>query len=326
VGVGNRHCLPTGKLRVIGIFLQIFRTPSEITSPQTLSIMHRAISRLGCMRVVCVSKNKFYWPAFLYLLWFVTKTANAVSIEFTGSRYEFGGVRYYFTVTAWEGGGHSFCNDMTAAECHLSLVGAQAPGQYWGLVISTHYWSGIKPSTSMAYVLDQMQRRGFSIPFKGSLFVPKDNKTSDSFCISFAQGYSYSSSGGVVAPVGPCVRVIKPALQCDIKGNTIINHRDVSEVAIDGSEASTTLQLTCSGVSSVIASANKGGSSEIKLRADGSLYSKLTIDGKPAGDGVSINVEEGLSTPVLVKSTLFSKGTVEPGEFSGSTVLTISPP
>jgi len=270
-----------------------------------------------------LNSNRSYWAALLFLLCLVGSAAHAVTIQSTRSQYEVGGVRYYFTVTSWEGNGDSFCNDMQAATCSLYLVGAQRPGEYQSMVLGTHYW-WIKPSTSMTAVRKQMS--GFSIPFESSLFVPKEKKISDSFCISFAQGYSYVGSGSIVAPVGPCAPVIKPALQCEIKGNAIINHRDVSDAAIDGNEAGTTLQLTCSGTTSVIASASKESPSGVKLKADGSLYSKLTIEDKAAAPGVSIKVEDGLATPIAIKSTLYSKGTVEPGPFSGSTVLTISPP
>lgn len=268
--------------------------------------------------------NGLYRAVLILLLCLVVNTTYAVSIESTGSRYEPGGVRYYFTVTSWEGGGHYFCSDMTAVSCSLYIVGAQGFGDYRYMVRSSHGWNDINPSGSMTSVRNQM--RGFSIPFNGSLFVPKEEKVSDTFCISFSQGFRYSSSLGLHHPVGPCTRVIRPELKCEIKGSTTINHNNVSDAAIDGNEAAVTLQLTCTGTSSVIASASKENTAGVKLRADGSLYSKLTIDGKAPANGVPIKVEEGMPTPIFIKSTLSSNGTVEPGPFSGSTVLTISPP
>lgn len=259
--------------------------------------------------------------AFLLLICLITNTAHAVSIVSTGSRYESGGVRYYFTVTQWEGTTDRICSDMTALRCDLRIYGLQPPSDYIG---STHYWNGIKPSTSLTEVRNQM--KGFSIPFHGTLFVPKGTKVNNRFCITFTQQHIYSLSQGLGHRVGPCAPVIKPALQCEIKGDTIINHGSVSDNNINGNEAATTLQLTCTGISSVIATASKESPSGIKLRTDGSLYSKLTVEGKAPADGVPIKVEEGVPTPIFIKSTLFSKGTVEPGEFSGSTVLTISPP
>jgi hypothetical protein len=267
--------------------------------------------------------NKSYWAALFFLLCFVVNAAHAISIEFNKSQYEPGGARYYFTVTSWEGGGHYVCNDMSASSCTLYLVGAQGPGDAYAMVFSTYGWE-VKPGASMTYIRNQM--KGFSIPFQGDLFVPKGSRVSDNFCISFASGYRWTGVGGAVVPVGPCAKVTKPALQCEIKGNTTINHNNVSDAAIDGNEAAVTLQLTCTGTSSVIASASKENTSGVKLRADGSLYSKLTIDGKAPASGVPIKVEEGMPTPIFIKSTLNSNGTVEPGPFSGSTVLTISPP
>ncbi|MHC2144083.1 MrpH family fimbial adhesin [Pseudomonas sp. 210_17 TE3656] len=264
-----------------------------------------------------------YWTALLFLLCFVVNAAHAISIEFNKSQYEPGGARYFFTVNSWEGGGHRVCTDMTASSCGIYLVGAQGPGDPYAMVLSTYNWE-VKPKTSMTDIRNQM--KGFSIPFQGSLFVPKDSRVSDNFCISFAHGYRWPGVGGAIGPVGPCAKVTKPALQCEIKGNTTIDHNNVSDAAIDGNEASVTLQLTCTGTSSVIASASKENTSGVKLRADGSLYSKLTIDGKAPANGVPVKVEEGLPTPIFIKSTLSSNGTVEPGPFSGSTVLTISPP
>ncbi len=170
--------------------------------------------------------------------------------------------------------------------------------------------------------LEQMKKSGFSIPFHGSLFVPSSTAIPGNFCISFAQGYQWNGIGGAVSPIGPCAQVLKPAMQCEIKGNTNINHGNVSDAAIDGNEAATTLQLTCTGVSSVIAKL----SSAVNLRADRNLYSELTVGGKSAQGGVEVFMEKDLPRPVVVKSTLFSNGTVEPGAFSGSTVLTIAPP
>lgn len=259
----------------------------------------------------------------LFLLCLVTNVAHAISIKSTRSVYESDGIRYYFTVTNWGLNGVKVCDDMTATTCNLRIAGAQSPGDPAYMVDSKYFWP-VKPSASMSEVLRQM--KGFSIPFEGSLFVPKYTTVSNRFCITFAQGYSYPGMGGMVVPVGPCAPVIKPVLKCEVAGDTTINHRNVSDAAIDGNEAGATLQLTCTGTTKVIVSAGRESFAGINLRADGSLYSKLTIGDKSAAIGVSVNVNDGLPTPVTIKSTLYTKGTVEPGAFSGSTVVTISPP
>jgi hypothetical protein len=178
----------------------------------------------------------------------------------------------------------------------------------------------------MQNVYSQMNRQGFSVPYDGSILVPKGTQTSSRFCITFAQGYSWASSGGAVTPIGPCAPVIPAALQCDVRGNTTISHRELFSDAIDGNEAQTQLQLTCTGASSVIVNTTADDEFGVKLRTNEGLYSKLTIDGKSTARGVSINVAGNWRTNISLKSTLVTKGVVKPGEFSGSTVLTISPP
>ncbi|MFJ7141292.1 MAG: hypothetical protein ACN6P5_19870 [Pseudomonas protegens] len=218
------------------------------------------------------------------------------------------------------------CTNTAMTHCGVMIVGARGPGAigYW--IDTPYYYSNMKTSSSPANILAQMKDKGFSMPFHGSFVVPTGTPVSSTLCISFAYAETAANIGGAFNLYGPCARVVKPTLQCDIGGNTMINHGSVNDMAIDGNEAGATLRVSCTGVSSVIVSASKESASGIKLRTDGSLYSKLTIDGKSAADGVSIKVEEGFSTPIFVKSTLFSKGAVEPGKFSGSTVLTISPP
>jgi hypothetical protein len=133
-----------------------------------------------------LNSNRPYWAALLFLLCFVVNTAHAISIEFNKSQYEPGGARYYFTVTSWEGGGDSACSDTTAVSCSLYLVGAQGPGDYMAMVLSTYFWYDIRPSTSMTTVRNQM--RGFAIPFQGSLFVPKEKGLVIIFVLALLKG------------------------------------------------------------------------------------------------------------------------------------------
>jgi len=269
------------------------------------------LKRLYICRVVC----------FIFLFSLSSISAAAV-ITPTKSQYEPAGVRYYFTVTDWDSG-VPLCNDTSATRCTLTIAGAQSPDDFMGM-ISDRSWS-VTPS-SMQNVYSQLNRQGFFVPYEGSILVPKGTQTSSGFCIVFAQGYSRGSSGGIVAPIGPCAPVIPAALQCDVRGNTTISHRELFSDAIDGSEAQTQLQLTCTGATSVIVNTTKDDYIGVKLRTDEGLYSKLTIDGKSTALGVSINVADNWRTNISLKSTLVTRGVVKPGEFSGSTVLTISPP
>jgi hypothetical protein len=76
----------------------------------------------------------------------------------------------------------------------------------------------------------------------------------------------------------------------------------------------------------VTVSASRTNSYGVRLRDDNSLYSKITVNGKDATAGINLPVSDGLASPLNVTSTLVTRGTVTPGAFSGSTVITISPP
>ncbi|WP_146120998.1 hypothetical protein [Achromobacter sp. MYb9] len=264
-----------------------------------------------------------YKITFLIFLLSLSNLSYAIAITSTKSEYVPEGIMFYFTVSDWDSGGDKLCDDMSAVYCSIQLYGAQAPGESAWMIGSNHYWR-VKPSRTMAGVLAQMA--GFSIPFHGTLLVRKNQRISDSFCITFAAGYAWSGVGGAISPIGPCAKVTMPALQCDIQGNTTINHREIFSDAIDGNEAETQLQLTCTGATSVTATTDADDALGVRLRAGEGLYSNLTIDGKKTSSGVLIKVDNGLPTRISLKSTLVTKGIVKPGEFSGSTVLTISPP
>lgn len=273
-----------------------------------------------------ILKNyRFYQTAVFALIFLVPKTSCAVSIISTKSQYEQGGVRYFFTISEWDGN-ERMCYDVSASDCTVKIVGARAPGNIFYWINSTYIYDKLRPSWSASHILQQLKAKGLTVPFSGSLLVPTGTIVPDSFCISLADAHSWQNSGGVYELFGPCAQVLKPPVQCDIKGDTTINHGNISDAVVNGNEAAVTLQLTCTGVSRVKAAASKENPTGVKLRADGSLYSKISIDGKAAAEGVEIKVEAGFSTPVVIKSTLFSNGAVKPGEFLGSTVLTLSPP
>jgi len=262
--------------------------------------------------------------AIFVLLLSLSGHAQAVRITSTESYYEPGGVRLHFAIHDWGSGDHRLCEDMAAIWCTLQVYAVKYPGAE--LVAAAPENWGIGPRPTQQEVRKELEKAGFTLPRYGSVLVPAGTPVTDLFCLSFGMEYRYPGLGDVIAPAGPCEKLILPALQCNIKGSTTINHHDVSSAAISGNEAEIQLQLVCTGTSSVIASTGPDHWLGVRLRTDEELYSKLTIDGQSTADGVSIAVAEGLPTNITLKSTLVAKGTVTPGEFYGSTVLTLSPP
>lgn len=264
----------------------------------------------------------------LLSLFMIFTSANAVSLVSNGSRNEPGGVRYYFTVTDWlSGDGFGFCTDLNARLCDLFIVAVGEGDELLRHAVFSEYrWTGMNSRLTLAELYKEMNSRGFYVPFRGSILVPESYKKPDDFCISFGAQYQFVGNKGPEYRIGPCARVAKPPLECSVSGNTTINHGAINDNAVNGNEATTQLQLRCTGSSSLIVTASKENRSGVKLRADGSLYSKLTINGRPAADGVSVPIMEGVSKTISLKSTLYSSGAVEPGNFSGSTVMTITSP
>ncbi|MGL5998995.1 MAG: hypothetical protein ACRC1I_21215 [Pseudomonas proteolytica] len=257
--------------------------------------------------------------------------AHAITITTTRSQYEPGGVRYHFVVNDWSSGtigGPNTCvsDDPRHSVCRVSLGAYERPGsrsvgwfsQYWEVSI-------FRESSTMGQLLFGMQSRGFQLPLTASIFVPT-SKASNENCITFAYSTIGPSIGGTVIPFGPCTRVAIPILQCDIQGDPVINHKNLPDNALEGATASTQLNVLCRGPASVTVSASRTNTFGVRLRDDNSLYSKITINGKDATEGINLPVSEDLATPINITSTLVTRGTVTPGAFSGFTVITVSPP
>ncbi|MDD2047819.1 hypothetical protein [Pseudomonas putida] len=258
--------------------------------------------------------------------------AHAIIITPTDSRYEPGGVRYNFVVSDWSSGTAGMpspCVDLDYAKttCNVSLYVFRSYGSIVVVGFSGTTWHVPirRGSETMANLLWDLEGKGFRIPHSGSILVP-NSSVKDGICISFGFAKVGPNLGGGVGPFGPCTRVVEPMLQCAIKGDTTIDHKNLPDNALNGAQASTQLSLQCRGPASVTVSASRTNTYGVRLRDDDSLYSKITVNGKDATAGINVAVADGLNTPLDITSTLSTRGTVTPGPFSGSTVITVSPP
>jgi len=178
--------------------------------------------------------------------------------------------------------------------------------------------------STLGDLYSDLQAVGFRVPLSGSILVANQD-ASNNLCISFAYATTSGNLGAAFNLFGPCTRVVAPTLQCDITGDTNINHKTLSDIEANGAKASTKLQLKCRGPASVTVSASRTDTNGVQLRDDKSLYSKITINGKDATAGINVTVPNG-QAPLNIESTLATRGTVAPGAFSGSTVITVTPP
>lgn len=258
--------------------------------------------------------------------------AHAITINPTKSENEPGGVRYYFVVSSWyppvsDVLNPCVSNDPNDTTCRVRLginkgagksnqVGYN-PNLYWEVPTRRDLWP-------IAYLLKDLEAKGFRIPLNNSVFVPQ-NDVSDDLCITF----SYSivgRTGGATQLFGPCVPVATPPLQCEITGDAIIDHKTLADNALEGATASTQLNVQCRGSTSMTVSTTDTDAYGVRLKSDGSLYSKVAVNGKDATAGIDVPITQGQITPLTITSTLVKRGDVMPGQFIGSTVLTILPP
>ncbi|MNO57633.1 hypothetical protein D3C76_481740 [compost metagenome] len=264
------------------------------------------------------------------LLCGITAQAQAFNIISTDSRYEASGVRYYFTVNNWttNDNSRSPCIQPSpgSTTCVVEVTANQSPFTTSSVGTSLSWDVPLRSGYStMGQLLVDLQSKGFRIPLNGSVLVPY-NSVTDDLCITFTYAAIGPSIGGAVSRFGPCTPVMAPTLQCQLTGDTTINHKNLSDNEVNGAKASTQLNLQCQGPSSVTVSTSRTDYSGVKLRSDGSLYSKITINGMDAYRGIDVQVSKGQIAKLNITSTLSTRGTVAPGEFSGSTVISISPP
>ncbi|MGX1021968.1 hypothetical protein AB7M33_004644 [Pseudomonas sp. Y3 TE3536] len=264
------------------------------------------------------------------LVCFTAIPAHALTITTTSSTYEAAGVRYHFVVDNWGSPlARSICGT-TNSQVTGCTIGIIASRKSWMADHAGTYASWTVPArpsqdTNMGELLSDLKSRGFQMPLTASILVPAES-ASDNLCISMTYAHTTSSVGSAVNLWGPCTRVKAPTLQCDFTGDTRINHRTLSDAKLDGAKASTTLRLQCRGPASVTVATSSTNTNGVRLRADNSLYSKITVNGEDATTGINVALTNGLARSLNIESTLVTRGTVAPGAFSGSTVITISPP
>jgi hypothetical protein len=260
----------------------------------------------------------------------VLKAQAYYEIITTESHIESAGVRYYFVVWGWTTGDNSpnpcASDDPVFTICGIDIV-ATPPRSTMSVGSYSNSWEvPVRPSSStLGQLLSDLQRKGFRIPLSGSILVPRQSANND-LCITFRQVTTGPGMGGAYNRFGPCARVAPATVQCDISGNITIDHKSLPDNKLDGAKASTQLNLQCRGTTSVTVSASRTNTYGVRLRDDNSLYSKITVNGKDATTGINVPVNDNVASPLNITSTLISRGTVTPGAFSGSTVITVSPP
>lgn len=256
-------------------------------------------------------------------LGFSTRAHSTPTLVVTSSQNEGVGVRYFYTVNNWtvHDPERTYCGDRD-----------------WGkacVVIETVMFDSVPQSTAnmggwkipfqtgdtvtMGDILLRLNAQGvFNIPWRTSVLV--DGYSYNPVCIKLQ-----IATGSITEPITACAPLKAPPVKCDLYGKTNIGHGTLSDNALEGAQASTRLNLSCSGSTSVSVKATRTNSYGVRLRSDNSLYSEVKINQKDATNGINVATSSSGSAAIDVTSTLRARGSVAPGAFSGSTVITVTP-
>lgn len=267
---------------------------------------------------------RILWVLVVFFWGFVAQVRAAPELVVTSSEVQPDGYKkYFYTVTGWYSTdkGYTSCgawNQIPTDLCFTTLFlyykdGSNEILQQWLL-------PGGKENLTLGDVVRLHNANGlFYMPFSRS--VLDKVKNSDPTCMLIEVGVSWSAP----LPITNCAPVAPAPVRCDIGGKNTIDHKTLSDNALDGAQASTQLDIKCAGNASVVVKATRTNSWGVMLRNNGSLYTEVKINGKDATNGINMAITSNLSAPLIITSTLKTRGVVAPGPFSGSTVVTVMP-
>ena len=223
----------------------------------------------------------------------------------------------YFTINDWSANDTMPTGCIRGVQCSLGYVIYPDDSLAYGFGDSPYVNVTAYGKFTMGDLFPLFQKKyGYSMPI--SKMTRMDSKDLGKSCLGLIMG-------NLAAKVSNCARIRSAAVRCDITGNTTIDHKMLLDSALNGAQASTQLNLKCDSSASVTVKATRTNSYGVRLRSDDSLYSEVKINSQDATNGINLSVQNNLSSPIYITSTLITRGTVAAGAFSGSTVITVEP-
>lgn len=268
-----------------------------------------------------VNQMKFFLALVVLVVVCFTRAHADARIVITSTEEVENGARVKvgYTITNWS------TSDTTLSACSVGQCdvtpASYVAGTFYAFAQSSTLWCGAPNFTlNLGQVLTCLASSVFrvTIPYSGYAYFKRDAVTPTT-CLAIASHNGFRSR-----PFTNCVDFMPTPVKCDLTGNTNIDHKTLLDDALNGAQASTQLDLKCNQSASVTVKATRTNSYGVSLRGD-TLYSEVKLNGMNASDGINISATDNWSTPINVTSTLKTRGTVTPGPFSGSTVITVSP-
>ena len=156
---------------------------------------------------------------------------------------------------------------------------------------------------TMDEVLALYDKAGFYLmPYKDSVTIVSNMDLSNA-CLAFA-----ISDGVAKGRYSNFYDMSKLPAVCELSGNTNIDHRMLSDNALNGAWSSARISLKCTGEPKVLVKASRTNFNGVRLRSDGSLYSEVTINGQNAISGINVSIIDNVSTPLTILSALKTTG------------------
>lgn len=264
------------------------------------------------MRFLCILAVLFFGIS--------AQAYSAATLVVTSSKKEGEHTRISYTVNGWT------TQDKTMTACGpTNLKCMLVPVIKTGTSNVSHFevasfFSSKGSYMTLGEVLSEFTSLGLiRMPYSGSFLSSISVSNGD--CLQ----WRLYVTGSATTNVTDCHSTLPPPVQCSLYGNTTIDHKTLSDNALNGAQASTSLNLNCQGSANVIIKATRTNSYGVRLKSDDSLYSEVKINDKDATNGINIPITSNLNYPLNITSTLKTRGTVTPGPFSGSTIITVSP-
>ena len=255
------------------------------------------------------------------LLVLVAQASAAPSVVITGVHTNLDSVTYSVTVKDWsiDDKTPTACHSYYTNGCNVYVALVYPNGTFNVSELSWYFqFSSFSPLT-VGDVLSRLNKLGVVVPFNTTI---KGYLSYNPKCIEL-RAFSYNGSSNVA--ISSCIPVVTPPVKCDIDGYTTIDHKTLADDKLEGAQTSTQLNLKCTGGATVVVKADRTNSYGVRLRNNDSLYSEIKVNGKDATSGITVPVTSNVSTALTITSTLKTRGSVAPGPFSGSTVITVSP-
>lgn len=175
--------------------------------------------------------------------------------------------------------------------------------------------SAVKPLSIDRAIFGFFNDTATSAEFEGMFLTSVDFENS---CMNLVV---MNSGGDILAtvPGGTCTPLPVPDVKCETSGDLTLNHGTISSGSLNGNTATGEIKVTCTDDVRLNVSVTDH---EVTL-AD-NLVSDLYVNDTDMSSPLTIT-DKASSFTLTVKSILATAGTVEPGSYTGSTVMIISP-